>query len=578
MISAVDSKNGLPRAGAFGVSANLDQQGQPLGTYAHGKWHVAKTVNRTTVVEGQPYRVFETRPTSYDAMFRLSVAGDANREAVVCGDRRLTYGELDAMIERTAHGFITAGLQRGERVAVMLDNRLEYLVAILACVRAGGIAIPLGTRLGPVDVAYIIDDAAPAFAVTAPDWLEKFPEQGSLRRIFVVGAESNNQDDFGRLLLVAPVTLPALQSDDIMMIVYTSGTTGKPKGACLTHLNFVHTCLHYLYALAIDAPQRSLLAVPATHIAGFGPLASVTLASGGTIVMVREFKTDAILALMEKERITYAVFVPSMYQLLVMKSAVKDFDLSHWKYGIYGGAIMPPAVIERFSEIVPALRMINAYGATETCAVCTIMPAELTTGAPGSVGFPLECDDIIIVDENGHELPNGEHGELWVRGPNVSPGYWNNEAATHQAFVNGFWKSGDVGMRDSSGLLYIVDRLKDMINRGGFKVFSAEVENAIMTESRVEDCAVVGVPDPVLGEKTFAFVKRRDANLTAADLNRHLRERIADYKIPDFWMVGDQPVPRNQNGKVQKKDVYEVALGFLGCSSCGQTNDAKVSA
>ncbi|WP_431324684.1 class I adenylate-forming enzyme family protein [Rhizobium sp. YTU87027] len=502
---------------------------------------------------------YSARPATYDALFRASVERFPEREAVICGERRVSYRQLDTLVENAACGLLHAGLCKGDRVAIMLDNRLEYFVAILAVVRAGGIAIPLGTRLGPADVEYIVCDATPVFAITGQQWLDKFPTEGGPSRIFVVDADAASDDHFDRLTKSSPKALPALESEALMMIIFTSGTTGKPKGACLTHTNFVHTCLHYLYALAIDRPQKSLLAVPATHIAGFGPLASVTLASGGTLVMAREFKVAPILELMVREQITYAVLVPAMYQLLAMAPNVQDYDLSAWKYGVYGGAIMPPAVINRFRQIVPGLRMINAYGATETCAVCTIMPPELTSSAPASVGLPLECDEILIVDSDGKPVADGESGELWIRGPNVSPGYWNNEKATLLSFENGFWKSGDIGKRDTCGLIYVHDRLKDMINRGGFKVFSAEVENSLMEHPEVDDCAVVGVPDPVLGEKTFAFVKRRSDAVTDSTLRAYLLQKIADYKVPDFWLVGDDAVPRNQNGKVQKAEVRELA-------------------
>ncbi|WVT78155.1 AMP-binding protein (plasmid) [Sinorhizobium chiapasense] len=552
--------NGVPGQGAFDPTANRDSWGVPFGAFHGGRWKVNAEINETVAEPGRLHVRYAARPETYDEMFRASTLRFPNQEAVVCGERRISYRELDILVEKTAFGLINAGLKKGDRIAIMLDNRLEYLVSVLAAVRAGGIAIPLGTRLGPSDVSYIVNDATPLLAVTASQWLEKFPTSGSsLQRVFLVDGEPGAADAFATLAQASPFALPVLDKEDLMMIVFTSGTTGKPKGACLTHTNFVHTCLHYLYALAIDRPQRSLLAVPATHIAGFGPLASVTLASGGTLVMAREFKVAPVLELMVREQVTYAVLVPSMYQLFAMAPNIQDYDLSAWKYGIYGGAIMPPAVIERFSQIAPGLRMINAYGATETCAVCTIMPPELTSSAPASVGFSLECDEILIVDSTGEPLPNGESGELWIRGPNVSPGYWNNEEATRQSFVNGFWKSGDIGKRDVCGLIYVHDRLKDMINRGGFKVFSAEVENSLMEHPDIEECAVVGVPDPVLGEKTFAFVKRRAAELNGDALRAYLLAKIADYKVPDFWLVGEEPVPRNQNGKVQKADVRELA-------------------
>lgn len=551
MVTSTSNTLGIPAEGAFDNSAALDASGRPLGIHVDGQWQVPDSINQATQSGGLAWRRYRDRPQSYDAMIRLSAERFAKSEAVICGERRVSWAKFDDMIERTAYGYVEAGLAPGERICVMLDNRLEYLVAMLAAIRCGAIAIPLGTRLGPLDIEHILRDATPKLIVTASNWATNFVAHND-KHIFLVDADGGEPKHFNTLQAAPPTTLPTLDSDDVAMIIYTSGTTGKPKGACLTHTNFVHTCLHYLYALAIDAPLRSILAIPGTHIAGFGPLASVTLASGGTIVMVPQFKPAETLSLMEKEKINYAVFVPAMYQLLVMKAPIENYDLSSWVYGVYGGAIMAPATIQRFSEVVPGLRMINAYGATETCAVCTIMPPELTVSHPESVGLALECDGISIMDADGKPVPDGQTGELWIRGPNVTPGYWNNTAANEREFQDGYWKSGDVGHRDRHGLIYISDRLKDMINRAGFKVFSAEVENALMSHPQIADCAVVAVPDAVLGEKIYALITTVDETLNGDQLRTYLMARIADYKVPDFWDVGNAAIPRNQNGKVQK--------------------------
>lgn len=546
---------GLPSALAFGPER------PPSGTHEAGQWLVDQRVNTTRVEarsDGGDVRSFSLRPDSYDHMIRAVAARDPDREAVVCGDRRVTWGEFDAMISRVATGLAAAGIGNGARVAVMLDNRLEFILAVLGCIRAGGVAVPLGTRLGPVDVAYIVDHAEPALAVTTSEWLRRFPQTSSIRRTYLV--DSDDEDcRFESLLEFSPTTLNRPAREDAMMIVYTSGTTGKPKGVVLSHDNFLHTCLHYLYALGIDEPQRSLLAIPATHIAGFGPLLSVTLAAGGTVVLLREFNPLRVLETIESERVTYSVLVPAMIQLCAAHPDLSSYDLGQWRYCIYGGAIMPPAVIERFGALMPKLRMINAYGATETCAVCTIIPHDMTAFAPDSVGLPLQCDDIIVVDAQGREVAEGESGELWIRGPNVFRSYWKDEVATTEAFTDGYWHSGDVGTRDASGLIYVRDRIKDMVNRGGYKVFSAEIEAALMTHPDVADCAVVGVPHPILGEKTHAFVQDRGGVLSAAMLADYLTARIADYKVPDFWTLTHDPLPRNQNGKLQKGELRDIA-------------------
>jgi long-chain acyl-CoA synthetase len=548
----MNSAAGIPQQGDFGSESLTNSGGD--------RWQVPSQLNRILAVDifgGRQVSVYERRPASYDAMFRASVARAPTAEAVVCGDRRLTYAALDSLVERVASGMVRSGLHKGDRVAVMLDNRLEYVVSILSVIRAGGIAVPMGTRLGPADVSHIVGHCEPAFVVTAAEWSNHFPDGSSVRRTWL--ASELGSDSFDRLTEAKPVEMPQLREEDTMMIVYTSGTTGKPKGACLTHLNFAHTCLHYLYALGIDKPQRALLVVPGTHIAGFGPVISVTLASGGTLVLMREFKAAPVLQMLQQERITYSVMVPAMIQLCQMDGTLKDRDLSAWRYCIYGGAIMPAAVIERFSGLLPQLQMVNAYGATETCAVCTMMPASRTAQFPDSVGLALQCDDILIVNEDGAEVPAGKSGELLVRGPNVIPRYWNDPEATEKAFHNGYWRSGDVARRDLDGLIYVLDRIKDMINRGGFKVFSAEVENALLQHPGVADCAVVGVPDLVLGEKTFALVQTKSSATTRDELAAFLASRIADYKRPDFWKLTNDALPRNQNGKLQKNEIKAIA-------------------
>lgn len=559
---------GVPLPGTFSSWTRAGgEDAAPLGTHTPEGWRVGSEVNLTKpehLFGDRVVRAFRDRPTSYDEMVRASAARNPEGEAVICGERRVCWRDLDALVERYAMGLAGAGLKFGDRVAVMLDNRLEFLLAVLATVRAGGVAVPLGTRLGPADVAYIVEHAAPVLAVTAAEWRQRFPERSSLQRVLLVDAPAENEDAFEYLLAAWPGILPILEPEAAMMILYTSGTTGKPKGAILTHVNFVHTCLHYLYALGIDRPQRALLVLPATHIAGFGPVTSVMLACAGAVVMMREFKARAVLETMAREHITFTVLVPAMYQLCLMEPTMAEHDLSRWRYGVYGGAIMPPAVIERVAERLPKLRLINAYGATETCAVCAIMPPELTEEAPASVGLPLECDELAVMDEAGRPVPDGEPGELWIRGANVSPGYWRDADATALAFRDGYWMSGDIASRDARGLFYVHDRIKDMVNRGGYKVFSAEVENALMGHPEVVDCAVVGVPDPVLGERVFALVSRKAGSaIDGVGLRNWLLIRIADYKVPERWHVGEEPVPRNQNGKPQKAEVRRLAQRLL---------------
>lgn len=538
-----------------------------MGALASGRdrvFTVAPDVNRVRAERhfgGQVLRCFEARVAGYDALIRQAVAARPEGEAIVCGERRLSWREVDDLIDVVAGNLLQRGIVAGDRIAVMLDNRLEFFLSVYAAIRIGAIAVPLGTRLGPVETGYILGHSGAAVLITAEEFRGRLPaDLPEELAIFALDAAGAGAEPFEHLLVNAPRP-PVLWEDEeaTALIVYTSGTTGKPKGARLAHLAFAHSALHYLYGLQLEVPQRGLLAIPGSHIAGFMALVTTTIATAGTLVLQREFKARATLELMAKERVTYTVLVPAMFQLCL---ADPDFDaaaLTAWRTVVYGGAIMPPAVVEDAAAKLPGLRLVNAYGSTETCAPATIMPFDATAGRTASIGIAVHCGEIAVMDDEGREVPRGQPGELWIRGPMVSPGYWRDEAATAANFVAGYWLSGDIGTMDEEGFLTVHDRKKDMIVRGGYKVFSAEVENAIIAFGGVEECAVVPVPCPILGERVFAFVKPGREGLKSEDLKQWLRGRIADYKNPDHVELTDDPLDRNQNGKLQKASLREKA-------------------
>jgi long-chain acyl-CoA synthetase len=235
------------------------------------------------------------------------------------------------------------------------------------------------------------------------------------------------------------------------------------------------------------------------------------------------------------------------------------YDLSHWRVGSFGGAPMPEATIATLARKLPHMMLSNAYGATETTSPTTLMPLGETKARPESVGQVVPCGEVRIVDDRGREVPFGTPGEIWIRGPMVVKGYWNKPEANAASFTDGFWHSGDIGAMDADGFLRVFDRVKDMINRGGYKIFSAEVENALAHHAGVVECAVVGRADPVLGERVCAFIVPKTSELTAEDIRRFCSERMADYKVPEIVELTHEPLPRNANGKVQKALLRERA-------------------
>jgi long-chain acyl-CoA synthetase len=341
--------------------------------------------------------------------------------------------------------------------------------------------------------------------------------------------------------------------DDTAVILYTSGTTGHPKGALLTNLGIIHSVLTFVRCFSLTYADRAVLAIPISHVSGLVGVFLCTACAGGcTVMMPTAYKTPAFLALAAREQMTYTILVPTIYTLCVNDPAIEAHDLSHWRLGCFG-APMPEATIKKLATRLPDLVLANSYGATETTSATALMPPGIGLDHLDSVGQIVPCGEVIIVGEDGRPQPPGAPGEIWIRGPMVVPGYWNRPDANKTGFTDGYWHSGDIGLIDAEGFLKIRDRLKDMVNRAGYKVFSAEVENVLSGHPEVLECAVVGRPDPVLGERVHAFVVARTPELPQAEsLRAFCLQRMADYKVPETFDISIDPLPRNNNGKMQK--------------------------
>jgi len=277
----------------------------------------------------------------------------------------------------------------------------------------------------------------------------------------------------------------------------------------------------------------------------------------GCSVIMETFKAEEAMAIASDEKITHAILVPAMYNLCLLRCELANYNLSNWRIGAFGGAPMPVPTINALAEQLPDLLLINAYGSTEATSPATVLPLATASANTDSVGIAVPCADIRVVDEKGQDLPDGEHGELWIGGPMMVPGYWNNPEKTQSEFDNGFWKSGDIGSRDEHGYFRLHDRRKDMIIRGGYNIYSAEIENVVAAIEGVVECAAIGRADPVLGEKTEIIVFTETNNVTEEEIVTHCRHHLADYKVPDFVTFIPKALPRNANGKVVKTALRE---------------------
>ena len=528
-----------------------------------GHGHKRTRQSRMELHWGRLIRCYSDRPATVDVMFRGAVANDPESEAIVDGAMRLSYRDLNRRVDQLAGGLTARGIHAGDRVALILANRVEAIVCVLAISRIGAVVVPIGTRLRRPEIEYIVADAQASALIYESAYESELPrpDHGPASAMrFCVGPSQAGFASFDDLLVDSPVAPFASRSEeDLFGILYTSGTTGQPKGAMLTHLGAVHSALHWFECLGLGHGERTLLCIPWSHVAGLCGVVLPFLQEGGRLVLMREFGRRAFLELVAEEHFTHALLVPAMYGLCLLEPDLKRFDLSSWRLGVYGSAPMPEATIRRFAEAVPHLVMCNAYGATETTSPATIMPPGDGIAHSESIGKVVPCGEIRVMDETSRELPPGEGGELWIAGPMVVPGYWRNDVANADSFASGFWKSGDIGSIDADGYVCIADRKKDMINRGGFKIYPAEVENVLSEYQHVVEAAVVGRPDDILGERVVAFINATDPAITEQAIREYCTTRLADYKVPDRVVIGNQPLPRNANGKIQKGELRKLA-------------------
>ncbi|MEZ5652024.1 MAG: class I adenylate-forming enzyme family protein [Burkholderiaceae bacterium] len=533
-------------------------------------------------------RCFRERPRSVHALLERALARHAQADALIDGDRRLSYAALDEQVGRLAAGLQALGVRRGDRVVLMAGNRIEFVSAFFALQRLRAIAVPLSTREQADGLAYVVGQCGAAAVIVDDELAERAqalsaasaarPAPWVIRlpalQAPAVSDTGARASDFApsprtiawRSLFEAGSLDTGVDGveDDTAVLLYTSGTTGRPKGAMLSHLGIAHSVEHFRVCMGLGEGARIALAVPASHVTGLVAIIATALHCAGAVIVVREFKAPAFLALAARERMQATILVPAMYRLCLMQPEFDSHDLSPWRVGGYGGAPMPEATIDELARRLPALALMNAYGATETTSPATVMPAALTRDNLDSVGLTVPCGEIRIMDDDGRELPPGETGEIWIAGPMVVAGYWNNPEATAREFSGGYWRSGDLGSRDARGFVRVFDRKKDMINRGGYKIFSIEVENLLMAQPGVLEAAVLGRPCPVLGERVHAVVTVASAGVDPAALRAACAASLADYKVPETIDLRSDPLPRNANGKVLKRQLRDAIVDEAG--------------
>jgi long-chain acyl-CoA synthetase len=471
---------------------------------------------------------YPLRHRSLVEMLRATVDRDPHAEAIVeVGGERLTYAAFWTGAARVAGGLRASGIGRGDRVAIRLPNGAAWCLAFFGVQLAGGVSVPVNMRLATREVDYVLSDSGARYTFT-PD--EPMPDG-------------------------PPLAVEDIEGSEVAAIFYTSGTTGFPKGAMLTHEGFLsntETCRR-VGLTPKDASVRALVSVPLFHVTGCNSQLLTSCEAGGTAVVLPSFSAPAFLSALRDERINATLSVPAVYWLAMHDPAFATVDTSQVRWLGYGGAPIAPGLVGQIVEAFPNARVTNAFGLTETSGVATALPHEDARTHPESVGFAAPVVDLRLDAASGSDA-----GELLVRGPNVVPGYWMKPEATRDAIVDGWLRTGDVARIDEDGRVQILDRQKDMVNRGGEKVYGVEVESAIVADPAVFEAAVVGVPDAVLGEKVGAVVVPKPGkDVRVAELVEFLRSRLADFKVPQYIVVQRGPLPRNAGGKVTKRLLRE---------------------
>jgi len=503
---------------------------------------------------------FVDRPKSVWEMIEQAAARNPNGEALICGDRRLTWRETRRAAARVAGGFEALGVEPGDRIAFMIGNRVEFVLALFACAQLGAVAVPMSTRLQKPEVAYVLNDCDARLVIHDEALADRIPDADSIPsvegRVMVSGR--GDAIPFETIQSASSRRQPTqVDEQDTALLLYTSGTTGRPKGAMLAHCNIVHSAMVFEITMGLTQTDRSIAVVPLAHVTGIIANIASMARVAGALIIVPEFKAADYLAIVARERATQTVMVPAMYNLCLLQADFSSFDLSSWRIGGYGGAPMPEATIARLARELPGLQLINAYGATETTSPSTLLPAPYSASHSDSVGLACPGARILAMDEEGCACAPGEIGEIWIHSGSVVKGYWNNRQATAENFVGGFWRSGDLGSVDAQGFVRVFDRKKDMINRAGLKIYSAEVESVLAGHPDVLESAVVARPCPVLGERVHAFVTPRREGVDPQALRAWCAERLSDYKVPETITLLAEALPRNANGKVLKRSLRD---------------------
>lgn len=503
------------------------------------------------------------KPGTVNELFENIVKRFGDKPALIFESEKITFSELDHLSRRAAKGLCQLGVGKGDRVALFLRNCTAVPIALFGAARLGAIPTFLNAFHKGDDVAYVFSNSEPKVLIVEDFLYQNAIKQAqkikSIQKIYLVGENKEGYHleglvlPFNSLLEVGGDVHADVSEEDIAVIIYTAGTEGRPKGAMLYHKGIVRDIFDRETVFKVLPEWRTLIFAPFFHIAGFRHLI-MSLYRGNTTYVV-PFHPEKALRLIHNEKINYIVGAPAVYHLMFRREDFGQYDLSSVKVAGVGGAPSTPDLVERLFAVFPNAIIYNGYGMTEMHGGNIDNLGEGLKKRPESVGKIYGGHQLKLADENGNTVPAGEVGEVWIKGDIVFKGYWGMPDLTAKKIKDGWLRSGDLGKLDQDGYLYLVGRKSDMIIRGGENVYPQEVENCLEEHPDVEEAAVIGVPDEVMGEEVKAYVTlRKGAQLTEKELQYFCRERIAKFKVPKYVEFTEE-IPHVSAGKIDRKEL-----------------------
>ncbi len=507
-----------------------------------------------------------------EAKVRFWAEQDPDKPALVWRTGSSTYGELNRSVNRLAAGLLNIGVKKGDRVAVQLMNDPEFVVSYLTLFRIGAVLVPMNPLYTEREIQNILSDAQPVAVITSGKFVSNIlnvrPQISSLQQVIVTDAAAQSGViGFADLLNGAAAAWPRdyqIDADELAEIIYTSGTTGIPKGAMLTHNNLTSNIKTLVEdSLQITSQERTLIVAPLFHIAAQTNCMATTLYAGGTVYLESRWEsTKQTLQVLQDYHITYFFGPPTMITLMLNAPDFKQYDLSSIRVIIIGAAALPAEIFKKYTDLFGSEPM-EGYGLSETSPVVTFNPID-GLKKPGSIGLPIKDVEVKIFDDTDLEVPSGQVGEIVIKGPNVFKGYWHKPEESADALRKGWFHTGDLAYKDKDGYIFIVDRKKDVVIRGGQNIYPREVEEVLYTYPAVLEVAVIGIPDPVMGEELKAFLTVKDGQQVEFGAVREFcLKYLAPYKVPKFYEVLES-LPKTVSGKILKTELRKAAAGTGG--------------